>query len=47
MLVQLVLDLLLQAGLLLVFMTVVERIGVTGKGAVSRISVDSLGLEKT
>lgn len=48
-LVQLVLDLLLQAGLLLVSMAVVvvERIGVTSEGAISVIPVDSLRLEKT
>jgi hypothetical protein len=47
-LVQLVLDLLLQAGLLLVSMRVVlvNSVGVTSKGAISVVPVDSLGLKE-
>jgi hypothetical protein len=47
-LVQLVLDLLLQAGLLLVSMRVVlvKSVGVTSKGAISVVPVDSLGLKE-
>ena len=50
MLVQLVLDLLLQAGLLLVSVLLVamlEGVGVTSQGAISVIPVDSLFIEKT